>query len=85
MIQMFYENGVMENVRYTVESPGVFKGDIAGSAGGVAWTATCELRTKRPNEWTFNTTGFTVDGKQEGELSIRFVRTEPKPTQKGSP
>ncbi|MHB0959070.1 MAG: hypothetical protein ACYC0X_27335 [Pirellulaceae bacterium] len=82
LIQMFYSNGVIETVRYTVESPGVFKGAFAGSAGGEASTATCEVRTKRPNEWTFQTTGHTVGGKQEGELSVRFVRTEPKPTKK---
>lgn len=82
LIQMFYSNGVMENVRYTVESPGVFKGVCAGSAGGEASQATCEMRTKRPNEWTFQTIGLTVGDKQQEEFSVRFVRTEPKPTQK---
>lgn len=79
LIQMFYSNGVTETVRYTVESPGVFKGDFTGSASGEASTAKCEMRTTRPNVWTFQTTGHTVGDRQAGELSVRFVRTEPKP------
>ena len=74
LTQIFYSNGVMETVRYTVESPGIFKGVFVGSAEGEAFNATCEVRTKRPNEWTFKTTGHTVGGKQKGELSARFGR-----------
>ncbi len=84
VIQMFYSNGAMEHLNYTLDSPGVFKGRFAGSASGEATTATCEMRTERPNEWTFRTTGATVGGRQEGELSVRFVRTDPRPTQKGT-
>jgi hypothetical protein len=74
LAQMFYSNGAMENVRYTVDSPGVFKGTLVGSTEGEAGNAACEVRIKRPNEWTFKTTGHTIGGRQEGEFSVRFVR-----------
>jgi hypothetical protein len=76
VVQMFYSNGVMESIRYRLESPGVFKGVFGGSAGGEATGATCEVRTKGSAEWTFKTKGHTVGGQEKGELSARFVRVE---------
>ena len=79
LILMFYSNGVHENVRYTVESPGLFKGVFAGSADGEPFKATCEMRTNQSNEWTFQTKGHTVGGKSEGELTVRFTRSTDTP------
>ena len=81
VVQMFYSDGTLEYLRYTLESPSVLKGTFVGSTDGKPFKAECEVHKKQPNEWTFQTKGHTIGGKKEGELSVRFIRFKSK--QKG--
>lgn len=76
----FFSNGVMEEIRYKLASPGVLKGTYSVSAGGEPIKADCEVRTKRPNEWTFSSAVNIFDRSKEGKFTLRCVRLTAKPT-----
>lgn len=48
----FLSNGVVEEVRYKIASPGVLKGIYTVSAGGEPLKVDCEVSSKQRNEWT---------------------------------
>lgn len=75
----FFSNGVLEDIRYKVASPGVLKGVYTVSAEGEPFKADVEVRTKQPNEWTFKSSVNVFAMDKKDELSLRFVRMELKP------
>jgi len=52
----YFSNGVLEDIRYKLVSPGVLKGVYSLSSGGESQKVDCDVRKKEPNEWTFKST-----------------------------
>jgi hypothetical protein len=75
----FYSNGVVEDIRYKLASPGVLKGVHTVSAKGKSLKADCEVRAKQPNEWTFTSKANALSGNEKGDVSIRLIRLTAKP------
>ena len=75
---VFFSNGVVEVIREKRVSPGVFEGVYKGSAEEKSFEAKCTSRRKGSSEWTFTTTGMTLGGEKEEDLSVRFVRAAEK-------
>lgn len=71
-------NGVIEDARYKIVAPGVLKGVYTVSATGEPIKVDCEVLTKQPNEWTFQTSANVFAGEKAHAFTLRFVRSEPK-------
>ncbi|MGI6414824.1 MAG: hypothetical protein ACOX1P_04080 [Thermoguttaceae bacterium] len=75
----FFSNGVLEDTRYQLASPGVMKGVYTVSAEGEPLKVACEVQTNQPKEWTFKSAVNVFDNKKQAEFTIRFVRSEAQP------
>lgn len=70
----FFSNGALEDIRYKLVSPGVLRGAHTASAKGKSFKGDCEIRTKQPDEWTFNSKASALSGKEQEAVSLRLER-----------
>lgn len=69
-------NGVIEDARYKIAAPGVLKGIYTISATGGPLKVDCEVVTKQPNEWTFQSSANIFAGEAANDFTLRLVRSE---------